>query len=101
MPPREGGDLGKSNFPHPSTPGEKPASKMAGAETMSVEMMPTVVVIVVVSSDNELASVVWPVSAIVWAVIRSAVDAGVPLRSGYRPWPVKLSLPKNRLLGAG
>src|SRR5438309_5837546 len=68
------GEFAAKRFSQSSNSAVKTAPKMAGAETMSVEMMPTVVVMVVVSSDNELTSVVWPVSAIVWAVIRSAVN---------------------------
>src|SRR5260221_8555975 len=68
------GEFSAKRFSQSSNSAEKTAHKMAGAETITVEMMSTVVVMVVVSSDNELASVVWPVSAIVWAVIRSAVD---------------------------
>src|ERR1700746_2113077 len=69
------GELAAKQFSQSSNSAVKTASKMAGAETMSVEMMPAVVVMVVVSSDNELASVVWPVSPIVRDIIRSAVDA--------------------------
>src|SRR5258708_10474134 len=74
MRPLRCGEFVAKLFSQSSNSAVKTAPKMVGTETMSVEMMPTVVVIVVVSSDNELASVVWSVSAVVWAVIRSPVN---------------------------
>src|ERR1700730_6221454 len=69
-----GGSAAK-RFVHSSISVMKPASKMTGAETISVEMMPTVVMMIVVSPNDELASVVRSIWAIIGAVIRSAVGS--------------------------
>src|SRR5258708_38131741 len=74
MRPLRCGEFVAKLFSQSSNSAVKTAPKMVGTETMAVEMMPTVVVLGVVSSDNELASVVWSASAVVWTVIRAPVN---------------------------
>lgn len=49
--------------------------EMAGAETRSVEMVPAIVMLIVVSADNEFASIVRSIPSVIGTVIWSSIGS--------------------------